>query len=222
VIVLQQVFAAIDVAAARDALAMAEFVDGKLSAGHAASRVKNNLQLKRPGLAPMPLDRLIVAALASHAVMQAYALPKIFAAPIYSKYVPGMRYGAHVDAAMLGGERPIRTDLSVTLFLSDPETYDGGELVIDSDAGPKAFKLRAGDAVVYATFALHEVKEVTRGERLAAVTWCQSLVRDPQMRRVLFDLAAVVESLEASAPDAPETKLAEKALCNLQRLVMDV
>jgi PKHD-type hydroxylase len=221
VIFLRQVIAPDDLAAVRGALAMADFVDGKLTAGGAAGRVKQNLQLQRAGGTPMPLDRLVIAALSGHAVMQAYALPKVFAAPIYSKYTSGMHYGVHIDAAFLTGDRPIRTDLSITLFLSDPESYDGGELVVDSEAGPKSFKLPAGDAVVYPTFALHEVKAVTRGERFAAVTWCQSLVRDPQMRRVLFDLAAVVEALESSAPDSPATTLANKALSNLQRLVIE-
>jgi PKHD-type hydroxylase len=222
VIVLRQVITWDDLIAVREALAMVEFVDGKVTADGAAGRAKHNLQLQRPDRSPMPLDRLLIAALAKHPVMQAYALPKVFVAPVYSKYTQGMKYGAHVDAAVLSGDRLIRTDFSITLFLSDPASYDGGELLIDADGGPKSFKLPAGDAVVYPTFAFHEVKEVTGGERLAAVTWCQSMVRDPQMRRVLFEFAAVAESLEESDPDSPVAKLAEKALNNLQRLVFEV
>lgn len=220
-IVLRQVIKSDDLVAVRDALALAEFVDGKATAGGAAGRAKQNLQLERASGAPMPLDRLVIGALSGHGLMQAFALPRVFSAPIYSKYTAGMHYGMHIDAAFLTGDRLIRTDLSITLFLSDPERYDGGELIVDSEAGPRSFKLPAGDAVVYPTFALHEVKAVTRGERLAAVTWCQSLVRDPQMRRVLFDLAAVVQTLESSAPESRATMLANKVLSNLQRLVIE-
>ena len=209
-----------EVAAVLEALKLAEFVDGKVTASGAAASVKHNLQLKRPDKEPLPLDRLIISAISSHELMQAYAMPKTFAAPIFAKYVPGMKYGAHVDSAVFVSDQPLRTDLSMTLFLSDPDSYEGGELVIDSDSGPQSFKLPAGDLIVYPTFALHQVAEVTRGERIVAVSWCQSMVRDPQMRRVLFDLKAVAESLN-DEPNSQVAMLMNKSFNNLLRLVVD-
>lgn len=219
-IVLEDVLSADDVAAVLEALELADFQENRASAGGASS-VKYNLQLERANQEPMPLDHLIVSALTQHEAMQAYALPKTFAAPIFSQYQPGMKYNAHVDAPILKSDRPIRTDLSITLFLSDPASYDGGELVIDTDGGPKAIKLPPGNAIVYPTFALHEVKEVIRGKRVAAVTWCQSFVRDPQMRRVLFDLSAAAEAIGEQDPKSPAARLLAKSLNNLKRLVVE-
>ena len=221
-IVLDNVLSLAEVDTICEALGQAEFEDGKLTASGAAALVKNNLQLKRPAGQPLPLDRSIVAALSRHELMKSYAIPKAFTLPIFAKYMPGMKYGAHVDSAIRGGNSILRSDLSITLFLSDPSAYEGGELVIEGETGPQAFKLSPGNAIVYPTFALHEVTEVTDGERLVAVNWCQSLVRDPQMRRVLFDLRAVTESLNESEPDSHEARLASKSLNNLIRLVVEV
>ena len=220
-IVLENVLDPDEVAAVLEALNLADFDDGRLSAGDSSApalRVKTNLQLKRTSAEPIPLDQLVISSLSKHELMRAFAFPKNFATTIFSKYHPGMKYGAHVDAA---GHQLFRSDLSVTLFLSDPSTYDGGELVIETDAGSKAFKLPAGNAIVYPTFFVHQVAEITRGERVAAVTWCQSLIRDPQMRRVLFDLTAVVTSLNEDDPDSARTALANKGLSNLKRLLIE-
>jgi PKHD-type hydroxylase len=214
---LRNVLTSEELTAVTGALAVAEFEDGKLTADDAIKHVKKNLQLKRDGPEPIPLDTLVVGALARHPVLRAWGMPRRFAAPLYSKYEPGMAYGAHVDASVMGIGNPIRADLSFTLFLSPPTDYDGGELAIETSAGSHRVKLPAGDAIVYSTYELHQVLPVTRGARLVAVTWAQSLVRDPRMRQILFDLNVATQSLTEKAPDALEVKLLQRALSNLQR-----
>lgn len=220
-IALEKVLTTEEVAAVLEALELADFEDGKTTAGGAAADVKHNLQLKRTSAEPLPLDQLIINALTKHGLMQAYGFPKTFSAPIFSKYTPGMKYGAHVDSPIRSGSTLFRTDLSMTLFLSNPISYDGGELLIETDAGPKKIKLPAGHAIVYPTFAVHQVLEVTRGVRMAAVTWCQSLVRDPQMRRVLFEYTKLNQLLHADDSDSPAAALSRNTLNNLTRLLID-
>ena len=149
---------------------------------------------------------------------QRFAIPKTIQRPLISRYREGMNYGRHVDDALMGGASKTRTDLSVTLFLNDPADYEGGELVIESPMGEEEIKLPAGAAVVYPSGALHRVAPVTRGERIAAVTWVESHVRDPQRREILHDLEVIRTRLSKTAPESRETDLAFKTYANLLRM----
>lgn len=217
-IVLENVLTATDLAVVREFLGQAEFIDGKATAGAAIRDRKENEQMKRTPGAAVPVDQIIAQGLIRHPVMQAWALPLRMSAPLFNRYGRGMSYGNHVDNPVAGINPPLRADLAVTLFLTDPADYDGGELVVESPAGPKAVKLPAGCAFVYLANALHRVNEVTRGERFAAVTWIQSMVPDDRLRAILFDLSAVEQSLAQTINHSPEFDLLCKARQNLTRL----
>ena len=219
---LPGVLGADELALIRQVLDLAEFEDGKLTAGALAAAVKDNRQLRRTG-APeeAALDGAVGAALARHALFTAAVMPLHLTAPLFARYEPGMRYGAHVDAAVMGPGGSVRTDVSITVFLNDPGEYEGGELALELPGGVRQFKLPAGDAVAYPTFTVHQVNPVTAGRRLVAVTWAQSRVRDPQMREVLFDLHAAGQALHADRPGSLEERLVQKAATNLLRLVVD-
>jgi len=211
------------VALARAWLAGARFVDGRLSAGAAASRVKRNEELEA-GAPPLEqLNRLVMEALVQHPVYRGGALPLYVASPLYARYRPGMAYGPHLDDPIMGADGvKYRSDVAVTVFLSAPEEYDGGELVIRTSYGERAVKSPAGDAVLYPADSIHRVAPVTRGERLVAVTWVQSLVRDAARRELLYGLNAAREKLLQSAPDAPETAQVNAAYLNLIRMWSDL
>lgn len=183
--------------AIRGRLSGARFVDGGLSAGAQAGKVKKNLEMAADSQR-MALAQDVCNALAQHPMFNHFALPRRIMVPIFSRYEVGMTYGSHTDVALMGVDVPehaTRTDLSLTLFLSDPESYDGGELVIQTHVGEHRFKLPAGSCVVYPSHNLHYVSPVTRGVRLAAVTWVQSFVRADAQREVLFELCNLSESL---------------------------
>ncbi len=194
------------------------FVDGKTTAGYRAKRVKNNEQLAKNDKAAEEARSLILTGLTRNPTFKQVSIPRTVQRPLISRYVPGMTYGRHVDDALMGGDVRVRTDLSATVFLSGPEDYDGGELLIDSPFGEQAVKLPAGAAVLYPSGALHRVAEVTRGERLAGVTWIQSFIRDPAKRELLSDLNGVCQFLTEQAPDTKETDLAFKTYSNLLRM----
>jgi PKHD-type hydroxylase len=221
-IVLGNVLAAEELAAIREFLAAADFVDGKATAGGTLRNRKDNEQLQRAPGEALPVDQIVAHALLRHPILRAWGMPLRMSAPIFNRYGPGMHYGNHVDSPVAGQNPPLRADLSLTLFLSDPADYDGGELVVESAGGSKAAKLPAGQAFAYLSNALHRVNPVTRGERLAAVTWVQSMVPDDRLRAILFDLAAVEQSLTQSMPESPELDLLSKAHQNLMRLAMRV
>lgn len=196
-------------------LAQRTFADGKLTASGLARDVKNNLQVS--GRETDGLAEIVAAAFRRSPEFQAFALPRRFARPIFSRYDPGMEYGTHIDQALMG---EVRTDLSVTVYLSRPETYDGGELVIQMPLGNQEIKLDAGEAIVYPSNCLHYVAPVTRGVRLAAVTWVQSLVRDESLRGILCDLhQAMQEPAVAKNPNL--TLLLGKSFHNLLRYAAD-
>lgn len=178
-----------------------QFVDGKLSAGEMARDVKNNLEFQRPGNDPIEIDGIVGQALMANNMFQDFALPKQIAPPIYSKYVPGMEYGEHVDAPLMGLQNLMRSDLSMTLFLSDPSSYDGGELTIGTTFGEQEVKLAPGDAVLYPSTTLHRVQPVTRGERIVVLSWIQSLIKDEGMREIMFDLASASRQLQQPGVD---------------------
>ncbi len=204
-------------------LAGAPFVDGKLSAGQVAKRVKHNLEVDRRAHELEQLNNLVMGKLVQHPVYRSGALPLRVAAPYYARYTPGMQYGDHVDDPVMGADGTLyRSDVSITVFLGDPAGYDGGELVINTPFGEQQVKLPAGDAVMYPSSSLHRVAEVTRGERLVAVTWLQSLVRDPARRELLHELNSVRERMLAKSPETEDAKLINKTYVNLVRMWGDV
>jgi PKHD-type hydroxylase len=175
------------------------WVDGKLTAHGQAREVKNNLQAKGDSPDLDDLDRTVLQALQRTSEFQAFAVPKRAMKPLFSRYEVGMEYGLHVDSAITQG---IRTDLALTLFLSPPTSYDGGELTIEMPYGEQEIKLDAGEAVLYSATSVHRVAPVTRGVRLAAVTWVQSSIRDEGMRGILFDLHGCLDQVDSHSPVA--------------------
>ena len=199
----------------------ADFVDGKLTATLAAKDVKNNLQIEANNENLAGIQKIISAALAQSPLFNIAALPKNIQPFLVSKYSTGKYYGWHVDSPIMGNP-PIRTDLAMTIFLSDPSTYEGGELMIQSDTGTANFKPAKGDAVLYPCQYLHCVNEIKSGERVAAVTWVQSNVKDPGQRQILFHLNQVHSALFQQAPNAPATNLLLQTHSNLFRMWADM
>jgi PKHD-type hydroxylase len=204
-------------------LAGAEFVDGRLSAGFAAARVKNNLELKQDPGRIQRLVRVLMASLAHNETFRFAALPHRVADPIIARYAPGMTYGDHVDDPIMGAGGPrFRTDVSMTIFLSPPDSYEGGELTVRTPFGDRKVKLPAGDAVIYPSSSLHGVREVTSGERLVALTWIQSYVRDAARRELLYELNLARERLLKDAPGAETTGYVDRSYANLVRMWADL
>jgi PKHD-type hydroxylase len=212
-----------ELALVRSWLAGARFVDGRASAGVAARRVKNNEELENGAMDLERANRVVMGGLIRHPAYRAGALPLHAASPLYARYRPGMAYGDHMDDPIMGADGvKYRADIAVTIFLSGPQEYDGGELVIRTHSGDHAVKSAAGDAVLYPAGSIHHVSPVTRGERLVAVTWVQSLVRDAGQRELLYGLNAAREKLLQSAPDAAETAQVNAAYLNLIRMWSDL
>lgn len=201
-VLLQGVLAPEDIARLRKGLAGVHWQDGGKTAGAAAKAVKANEQARQDEN-ERALARFVSDALARHVVFCASALPSRPLKLLFSRYRDGMAYGLHNDDALMGecGGR-IRTDFAVTLFLADPQSYEGGALILDGPAGEQRIKLAAGDACVYAAGALHRVEPVASGERLAAIAWGQSLIRDAGARAILFDLAQARWALPAGSETA--------------------
>lgn len=184
----------------RETMANAPWEDGRATAGSQSSLVKNNLQLPQDGAAARELGEHVLEALAQSPMFVSAALPHKIFPPLFNSYGVGHGFGLHVDNAIRGVPKStirIRTDLSCTLFLSEAEDYDGGELVIEDRVGQQEVKLAAGDLVLYPSTSLHFVREVTRGERVASFFWLQSMVRDNVARALLFDLDQAIQSLSA-------------------------
>lgn len=199
------------------------FVDGKLSAGSAAARVKNNREVSPDAAELEALNNLVMGSLVQHPIYRASALPLRVAAPYYAQYTTGMSYGDHTDDPIMGvAGTPYRCDIAITIFLSELRDYDGGELVVRTPFGAQSVKLPAGDAVMYPASSLHHVTPVTRGMRQVAVTWLQSAVRDPARRELLYELHQARESLLRSAPDASETALVNRSYVNLVRMWSEI
>jgi len=183
----------------------AAWVDGRATAGHQGAQVKRNLQLDEDAPVARELGSVIAAALERHPLFLSAALPARIYPPMFNRYDGSdrMQFGTHVDGAVRlvpGTGEKIRADVAATLFLSAPETYDGGELVIEDAYGTQAVKLPAGDLVLYPATSRHRVTPVTRGARLAAVCWVQSMVRDDAQRVLLFDLDMAIVRLTPQAP----------------------
>lgn len=202
----------------RTTLGSMRFEDGRATAGWSAKLVKDNEQA-REGAALTLLRERVAKAIQSNEVFQLAARPKALTPLLFSRYTQGQQYGSHVDNPLMGG---VRTDVSFTLFLADPESYDGGELVIESVSGEEEIKLPAGHLVAYNSTSLHRVAPVTRGERLVAVGWAQSYVRDSAKRELLFDLETARRNLFAQAGKTPEFDLIAKSCANLFRMWAEV
>jgi PKHD-type hydroxylase len=211
------------VAKIHEILQGASFVDGRLTAGFAAARVKRNLELATDEQRQQRLIRVIMSSLGHNETFRFGALPHRVADPVIARYEPGMTYGDHVDDPIMGATGPrFRTDVSLTLFLNPPEDYDGGELVVRTPFGDQRVKLPAGDAVIYPASSLHQVAPVTRGERLVALTWIQSYVRDAAHRELLYELNLAREALLKEAPGTATTGYVDRSYANLLRMWADL
>lgn len=217
ILAIADVISAADVDAIRKVVDRAQFVDGRTTAGWAARLVKTNLQAA--GTPEIEDVRTLVGErLTTHPVFALAIRPKAIIGPQFSRYEPGHSYGAHVDDALIGG---VRTDVSFTLFLARPESYDGGELVIETPSGEEAFKLAAGSVVTYPSTTLHRVAPVTRGARIAAAGWVRSFIRNAGRRELLFDLETARRRLFDREGKTAEGDLLAKCAANLTRAWCD-
>ena len=200
------VLTAEQLADARHAILSADWIDGRVTAGHQSVRAKNNLQLPDDSPAARKVGDLILAALQRNPLFLSAALPLRVFPPLFNRYEGGHAFGNHVDNAIrqvTGTPHRIRTDLSATLFFNNPDEYDGGELVVEDTYGVHTVKLPAGHMVLYPSSSLHNVRPVTRGARLASFFWIQSMVRDDGERTLLFDLDSAIQRINQDAPDHP-------------------
>ncbi len=206
-----------------DELEKSEFVDGRSSAGRKARQVKKNQQLVQGSPKSRELSVIVLRAIDGNSDISKIALPNRVAPILFNRYEPGMEYGFHMDMAIQQSKAgPFRTDISMTLFLSAPDSYQGGELEIETDMGAQQIKLAAGDVLLYASTSLHRVKPVHSGTRLAAVTWFQSLVGDPARRQILYEIQSVRDWLLQNRPNSAEDNTLAKVHGNLLRLWADV
>lgn len=193
-----------EVAAVRNILEQSAWVDGKETAGEQAASAKHNLQIREGSKAAMEAGDIILRALGRNPTFNSAALPLRVLPPLFNRYDAGMKFHAHVDGAIRaipGAGMRMRADVSTTLFLSPPEDYDGGELVIVDTYGSHTVKLPAGHAIVYPSTSLHSVTEITRGSRWASFFWTQSMIKDDGRRALLFDLDAAIRDVRAVLPD---------------------
>lgn len=214
-IIIGNLLSAADLKIVRKALKSARFVDGRATAGFAARRVKNNEQVDATDRSLDTVRQLVADRILGNEIFRLAVRPKALTPLLFARYEKGKNYGSHVDDAMMGG---LRTDVSFTLFLSDPKSYQGGELVIESAAGEEGIKLPAGSLVAYPTTTLHRVAPVTRGERLVCVGWARSLIRDASKRELLFDLDSARRALFKRDGKSAEYDLVAKSTANLMRL----
>ena len=200
---IPDVLSAEQVAQARARLDAAEWVDGRVTAGHQSAQSKHNMQIPEGHPAAREVGDVIVRALQQNPLFITAALPLHVFPPLFNRYSGGQSFGSHVDNSIRtvpGTAHRIRTDLSATLFLSSPDEYDGGELMIEDTYGVHSVKLSAGSMVLYPSTSLHHVRPVTRGARVSSFFWLQSMVRDDGDRTLLFDLDSAIRSLNQASP----------------------
>jgi len=202
---------------AQNLLQNATFRDGKFSAGMAAKPVKNNEELIDNEIITA-LNQIVVGNLVRHPEYQHAALAQRIAVPFYVRYKQGMHYGEHIDDPIMGEGEHYRSDIAVTVFLNSPDEYEGGELKFQSTIGGQIIKYPAGDAVLYPASTRHQVTPVTEGERLVAVTWVQSFVRNQEKRELLYQLGKTRDKLLRKEPDAEDTKRIDLVYTNLVRM----
>jgi PKHD-type hydroxylase len=213
------------VAACRELLEAADWVDGRVTAGHQSALAKDNQQLPEDYEHARKLGDAIVAALERNSLFMAAALPLKVFPPLFNRYQDGQSFGNHVDNAIrqvTGTPHRVRTDLAATLFFSNPDEYDGGELVIEDTYGLHSVKLPAGSMVLYPASSVHHVRPVTRGARLASFFWIQSMVRDDGERTLLFDLDVAIQRLASDVPDHSSVVELTSLYHNLLRRWADV
>jgi len=204
-------------------VADAKWQTGSDSAGAQAQQQKQNEEMDQTHASWVAINELVVGKLYQHPVFQSLVLPSKVSAAFVSRCSSGMYYGQHIDDPIMGSMNArYRSDVAVTVFLSEPDTYEGGELTIHSSFGPVSVKLPAGSAVVYPASSVHEVMPVTKGVRIVCALWAQSMVRDPQQREILHDLNETREALNRSTPNAMVTQQIEQVYANLLRMWADV
>ena len=222
---IPEVLTAEQMAACRKLLETENWIDGRTTAGHQSARAKNNLQLPEDHEYAKQLGDTILAALERNPLFMAAALPLKVFPPLFNRYQHGQSFGNHVDNAIrqvTGTPHRVRTDLSATLFFSDPEEYDGGELIVEDTYGVHSVKLPAGHMILYPASSLHRVQPVTRGARLASFFWIQSMVRDDGERTILFDLDVAIQRLITDVPNHPSIVELTSLYHNLLRRWADV
>jgi PKHD-type hydroxylase len=205
----------------RAQLLAADWIDGRASVGSQGAAVKRNRQLPEDHPLARQLGDMVVRALAANTLFFSAALPLRILPPFFNRYEGGETYGLHVDGAVRtlpGAGSYLRADLSATLFLSDPDSYDGGELVVVDTYGTHEVKLPAGDLILYPASSLHSVEPVTRGTRLASFLWLQSMVRSAEQRNMLFELDQTIQRLRAQHGESPEALSLTNHYHNLLRL----
>jgi PKHD-type hydroxylase len=213
------------VAYCRKVMDAAQWVDGRVTAGHQSARTKDNRQLPEDSLEAQQLGEMIRVALESSPMFIAAALPLKVFPPLFNWYSEGQSFGTHVDNAIrqvAGTQHRVRTDASATLFLSEPDEYEGGELLIEDTYGVHSVKLPAGHLILYPASSLHHVRPVTRGSRVASFFWVQSMVRDDGERSLLFDLDMAIQRVNGEAPDHPSVVQLTGVYHNLLRRWADV
>lgn len=199
---IPNVLTAAEVARCREVMEKAAWVDGRVTAGHQSAQVKFNLQLPEAAAEARELSDMVHDALGRSSLFMSAVLPKQVFPPLFNRYDAGMTFGAHVDNAIrVGNGARVRTDVSSTLFISGPEDYDGGELVVQDTYGEHTVKLPAGDMIVYPATSLHNVTPITRGSRIASFFWTQSMIRDESKRSLLFDMDMAIIKLGRDHPD---------------------
>jgi PKHD-type hydroxylase len=199
----------------------AAWVDGNVTSGHQSALAKYNEQLPEEGAEARELGEVVLSALARSALFFSAALPKQVFPPLFNRYREGMTFGSHVDSAIrshAGTRMRMRTDLSATLFLSAPEEYDGGELLVEDTYGTHSVKLPAGHLVLYPATSLHRVNPITRGARIASFFWIQSMVRDDAQRTLLFDMDMAIMRLSQERPGDPALVALTGVYHNLLRM----
>ena len=206
-----------ELALIKQKIATVPFIEGKATAGELLKSVKNNQQIPWNHPVMKEITDLVMRALGRCDAFMSLAQPRRMAAMLVSRYEPGMAYGAHVDAPIMGEPNHVRSDVSFTLFLNEPDTYQGGELAFENGSGETAFKLPARSAICYPTGQLHRVRPVEHGERLAVVGWVQSLVREPAIRELLHDLSEARELLVGQEGAGRAVELLTKSYSNLLR-----
>jgi PKHD-type hydroxylase len=218
-LILQAVLAPEDLARVRSELEQLSWSSGKRTAGAAARGVKDNLQTDGSDPRTQALERFVVDALHRHPLFEIAARPARLSRLLFSRYEPGMTYGAHTDDALMGaGDDKLRTDLAFTIFLAERASYEGGALVVQSALGDQEIALEAGDAILYPAGSIHYVAPVTRGARLAAVGWLQSHLADPGQRETLFDLSITRARLAEAGVDREDLLRLDKSISNLLRM----
>ncbi len=213
------------VAGFRRRMDAARWVDGNVTSGHQSAQAKFNEQLPEESIEARELGELVLQALARNPLFFSAALPKTVFPPLFNRYGAGMTFGNHVDSAIrTHPQKPvrIRTDLSATLFLADPDSYDGGELLMEDAYGPQQVKLPAGDMVLYPATSLHRVAPITRGTRVGSFFWIQSMVRDDAQRALLFELDMSIIRLTERNPGDPALVSLVGVYHNLLRMWAEV